>query len=210
MFKIPNCDECNLTDKCSGKSKGHYIFENDVSLSDIAEKETKNLIEKHTKFRCDKVKGEEDANKYPDLRVVDNSGSVVAYVEVKFQQRTFMKIKQKLPFSDLSPAETVALNKSDLVRYFEIYDLIKPMPIYITWKLLRPCFGELRLYNHIREFKKIYDKYGVKRTFTRRSGYGDVDAHGRHLGVVVNYHFSINELEMIDHLFDELNIIKRA
>ncbi len=208
MFKIPNCDECKLSDKCSGKSKGHYIFENDVSLSDIAEKETKNLIEKHTKFRCDKVKGEEEANKYPDLRVADNSGNVVAYVEVKFQQRTFMKIKQKLPFSDLSPAESVALNKSDLVRYFKIYELIKSTPIYITWKLLRPCFGELRLYNHIQEFKKIYEQYNDKRTFIRESGHGDVDAQGRHLGVKVNYHFSINELKPINYLFDELNTIK--
>jgi len=209
MF-IPNCDECNLSNKCSGKSKGQYIFEDDTALSDKVEEETKMLIVKHTKFLCDKVIDKELADGYPDLKVLlESPDNVVARVEVKFQQRTFMKIKQKLPLANLLPAETVALNKSDLVRYFEIYTLIKPTPIYIVWKLLRPCFGELWLYNHISEFKKIYEQYGDKRTFRRQSGYGDIDEEGRHLGVVVNYHFSINELKTIEYLFEELNALRK-
>ena len=48
-------------------------------------------------------------------------------------------------------------------------------------------------YNNISELKKIYTYYGEKRRFRRKSGEGDV-VNGIHKGVVVNYHFSINEL----------------
>jgi len=41
--------------------------------------------------------------------------------------------------------------------------------------------------------KDIYARYETKRRFRRKSGTGDV-IDDVHKGVVVNYHFSLNEL----------------
>lgn len=51
-----------------------------------------------------------------------------------------MKIRGMLPQSDLIPSDTVALNLSDLVRYFKIAGDEAGVPIYVLWVLLeRPC-----------------------------------------------------------------------
>ena len=109
-----------------------------------------------------------------------------------------MSVKRLLPEADLTPSETVALNLSDLLRYFGLY-FEKRIPISIIWVLQnRPCIapdGEsLYFYQTIPELHKIHEKYGNKRTFRRRSGRGDV-VDGVHKGVVVNYHFSLKELK---------------
>ena len=47
----------------------------------------------------------------------------------------------------------------------------------------------------------------MNRRFKRRSGYGDV-VNGKHKGVVVNYHFSLNELDdNIKNLSTEINMM---
>lgn len=65
----------------------------------------------------------------------------------------------------------------------------------------RPCIvkegEELIFYNALSELERIYNYYGDKRRFKRKSGKGDV-VNGQHKGVVVNYHFSLNELKPFD------------
>ena len=109
-----------------------------------------------------------------------------------------MSVEKILPESNLKPSETLALNLSDLLRYFEISKETQ-YPIFILWALMnRPCIvpdGKIKLYyQNIDRFKEIYNLYGDKRRFRRKSGNGDV-VNGVHKGVVVNYHFSLSELK---------------
>ncbi|MBO4653251.1 MAG: hypothetical protein J5649_08060 [Lachnospiraceae bacterium] len=108
-----------------------------------------------------------------------------------------MMVSKLLPNSDLRPSETMVLNLSDLTRYFEIA-ANETVPVYILWVLSeRPCIvpnGEIRcFYQNTTVLQGIYHRYGDYRRFRRRSGQGDV-VDGQHLGVVVNYHFSLQEL----------------
>lgn len=187
-----DCSTC--PSPCDSKSKGKYIFEDDLSLSEYYEERIAQYVNS---------KGVYVANKsqkagFPDVEVREKSGEVKAYIEVKAQQRTFMQVEKRLPYSRLLPSETLALNLSDLKRYFEQYDLHQK-PIYIVWVLLqRPCIlgaNQYKLYTQkIEVLREIYEKQLNNRIFRRKSGIGDV-VGGEHLGVVVNYHFSINELE---------------
>ncbi len=48
-------------------------------------------------------------------------------------------------------------------------------------------------YRQACDLKNIFKQEGVKRRFRRKSGEGD-EVDGKHLGVTVNYHFSLSEL----------------
>ena len=137
---------------------------------------------------------------YPDIRVEADSGRVF-FFEVKVQRRSFMSVKNALPDADLVPSETIALNLSDLQRYFKLQKK-EDKPFFIIWGLLeRPCIvpeGKTQFYiQSLPELERIYRQYGDTRRFRRESGKGDV-VNGQHKGVVVNYHFSLNELEPLD------------
>jgi len=174
-----------------------YNFKNDVAFSEHYEQLLiERVIEKGyfaTKTRKDK---------YPDVEIYDRkNGKLLCYIEVKVQRRSFMSVKKILPYADLEPSETLALNLSDLEHYIEQSKIVD-VPIYIMWVLAeRPCvLGNKRVlcfYNHIHEFERILLYYGDKRRFRRASGKGDV-VNGQHKGVVVNYHFSISELKPFD------------
>ena len=116
-----------------------------------------------------------------------------------------MSVKRILPNGGLEPSETLALNLSDLLRYFEIRRSINK-PIFIIWCLEnRPCIvpeGKTYYYQDTRKLEEIYNKIGDKRRFRRKSGRGDV-VNGQHKGVVVNYHFSLNELKEL-HILELL------
>ena len=56
---------------------------------------------------------------------------------------------------------------------------------------------DLLFFNRIEHLERIFRQYGDRRRFRRRSGQGDV-VNGEHKGVVVNYHFSLNELVPFD------------
>ncbi|MCX7610225.1 MAG: hypothetical protein N2043_01385, partial [Ignavibacterium sp.] len=112
---------------------------------------------------------------------------------------TFMSIRKLLPNANLFPSETLACNLSDLERYFTIKDRVG-LPIYVTWCLIRrPCitghnFDNKKFYTQeidVLRNIRLQDKFNNRR-FRRSSGKGDV-INGEHRGVVVNYHFSINE-----------------
>lgn len=172
--------DCNNCRYCDSSSKNNYQFKDDASFSEHFEQE---IIAKIPDSKKSTGPG------YPDI----DCGQF--FIEVKVQRRTFMSIKKFLPDADLGPYETVALNLSDLKRYFEIYEQNK-VPIYILWVLLdRPCITiePKYFYQDIIVLRNIYNIYQDKRKFTRKSGKGDV-VDGIHKGVVVNYHFSINEL----------------
>lgn len=192
---IFNCNDCNT--RCDGVSHKKYIFKDDLKYSEEKENNLINEINKVNGFHADKC----ELDGYPDVEIKYLPTGEVFYIEVKAQRRTFMSVKESLPDADLTPSETVALNLSDLKRYFKIYDEIKK-PIYIMWSLEnRPCIVKEQetnfYYQDINELKKIYSKYYNKRRFKRKTGKGDY-VNGQHKGVIVNYHFSLNELEEFD------------
>ena len=187
-----DCYKCQT--KCSGVSKGVYIFENDTAYSEKFENKIVELINEKTS----KIAKRTNKPGYLDIEINNKSSGVICYIEIKAQQRTFMSVERLLPNADLKPSETIALNLSDLKRYFDIYERIK-IPIYLVWVVSnRPCILKNKKYEFffqdLNELQKIFRKYEMARRFRRKSGYGDV-VNGQHKGVVVNYHFSLNELE---------------
>ena len=186
------CDVCHT--RCDGVSKGVYIFENDTSFSEQYEQEIISIINASGTLFAKKS----DEMGYPDITVYDKEGGIRTYVEVKVQQRTFMSVRKYLPESKLFPSETVALNLSDLLRYFGIQAQTK-ISTSIVWVLLnRPCVTKeakhLYFFQSIDKLKQVYDATGKRRRFRRKSGEGDM-VEGQHKGVTVNYHFSLKELK---------------
>ena len=188
-----DCDKCPT--RCDGKSKGTYNFENDVKFSEKYENLIIREINNNPEYSASKClkKG------YPDIVIKEkNTNKLSSYIEIKVQRRTFMPVKKILPDASLAPSETLALNLSDLLRYFKIQHETN-VPILILWVLMnRPCIvnsDEIAFfYQSVGKLEEIYLKHGDKRRFRRKSGTGDV-VEGVHKGVVVNYHFSLNELK---------------
>lgn len=188
---IFDCNTCPA--RCDGKSKMSYIFNYDAAFSEGYEQRIIDKINSTKTFTAAKC----DESGYPDV-VMKQDGNIYAYLEVKVQQRTFMSVSKALPDSKLLPSETIALNLSDLLRYFTIKDTM-PTPIYIVWVLLnRACIvplGKTQFYfQDVELLRKIYEQQKDNRRFRRKSGDGDV-VNGVHKGVTVNYHFSLNELK---------------
>jgi hypothetical protein len=192
-----NCDTC-LT-RCDGKTVPQFDFEKDVLFSEAIENE---IIEKINKEYPNLYAIKTKKDGYPDIEVRDQNDKTICllYIEIKGQARTFMSVQRILPNSKLFPSETIACNLSDLERYFTIKDHEK-VPIYLTWCLMnRPCItgsnkNEKKFYTQeidvLRKIR-ISDTFNNRR-FRRASGKGDF-INGVHKGVVVNYHFSLNEL----------------
>lgn len=192
---LHDCESCAT--RCDGHSKFVYNFKSDVDYSEEKENEIIGLINNKSGYSASKC----DLSGYPDIEVRNLTNGNVFYIEIKAQRRTFMSVKRLLPEAGLEPSETLALNLSDLQRYFEIRRETGKN-IFILWFLEnRPCIVEAGkskcFYQHIDELEKIYLHYGDRRRFRRKSGAGDV-VDGQHKGVVVNYHFSLNEFEELD------------
>ncbi len=189
---VHNCKNC--TDRCDGRSLKKYNFNNDVEFSEKYENSIIDKINEIPKYRAVKT----DTNGYPDIEIFhDENGFLKSYLEIKVQGRTFMKIRNRVPKSNLSPSECVALNLSDLLRYFKISQNTNT-PTSIMWVLLnRPCINkdskESYFYQKTEVLRSIYEKERDSRRFKRESGAGDV-VNGVHKGVLVNYHFSLSEL----------------
>lgn len=188
-----NCNTCPT--RCDGKSKMNYQFRDDVAFSERYENR---IIRWYNDYHEALIAQKTTQAGYPDIEILDEYQQLIGLVEVKVQARTFMSIQRKLPTSKLFPSETLALNLSDLKRYFEIVEA-ENVPTYIVWGLLnRPCvvpFGKLHYYHqNILGLKKIYEQQHRKRRFRRKTGKGDI-VNGEHKGVVVNYHFSLKELK---------------
>ncbi len=186
-----DCAVCHT--RCDGVSKGVYLFNNDSAFSEHYENIIINRINTSSTYKA--AKSIVHTNPDIEIRSVDNN--VYRFLEVKVQQRTFMGIEKYLQKSRLLPSETVALNLSDLIRYFEI-EQRTGIPVSIVWVLLnRPCIvqqnGEKFYYQQVQKLKKIYEAELLTRKFTRKSGEGDI-VEGKHKGVTVNYHFSLKEL----------------
>ena len=104
-----DCNTCST--RCDGKSKGVYIFQNDVEYSENRENkmiEQINSVDGYFAQKCE-LEG------YPDIEVLHKPSRKVFYVEIKAQRRTFMSVKRILPNGGLEPSETLALNLSDLL-----------------------------------------------------------------------------------------------
>ncbi len=188
---VYDCSKCHT--RCDGISKGVYLFKNDASFSEEYEQL---LIQKiNSTGKLVAVKSEIAG--YPDVEVRDLTGKIYCYIEVKVQQRAFMEVEKYLPHSNLKPSETVALNLSDLLRYFDLQKSSK-IKIVVVWFLLkRLCIvreGFKVYFQTAGDLETIYNAERSKRTFRRKSGEGDV-VNGVHKGVTVNYHFSLKELE---------------
>ena len=193
---IYDCKTCRT--RCDGVTVPKFDFKHDVDFSEAVENEVTAIINKKYPGLF-AVKTRQDG--FPDIEVSRiNSSSVCLYIEIKVQSRMFMSVQKYLPDSGLHPSETLALNLSDLERYFRVKER-EGVPVFITWCLLnRPCMvgtepGSKRFFSqNLDELKKIRlkDKNDTRR-FRRASGEGDV-VDGVHKGVVINYHFSILEL----------------
>lgn len=186
-----DCNTCQTP--CNGVSKMSYLFENDASFSESYEQKLISFINTNTSYTAKKT--EEPG--YPDIEVKHKSGSVF-YIELKVQRRTFMGVEKIIPNSGLKPSETIALNLSDLLRYFKL-EKTENLTIFIFWVVLnRPCITandkEKYYYRLVSELKPIYLAANDKRKFKRKSGEGDV-VNGLHKGVTLNYHFSLCELK---------------
>lgn len=193
---IFDCSTC--VSRCDGISKGVYDFEKDVNFSEKIENQVIRLInDNYPELFAFKSK----RNGYPDIEIISKKSitKAIAFIEIKVQSRTFMSVEKILPKSNLKPSETIALNLSDLERYFEIHNKEK-VPLFIVWCLKnRNCinrhnqdiffFQDVSILETIR--KKDVENY---RKFKRAAGIGDV-VNGIHKGVLVNYHFSLNELQ---------------
>ena len=193
--QVFDCVSCPT--RCDGKSKAVYDFEKDVAFSEAVENQVISLINKnYADLFAFKTKKEG----YPDIEIISKSSITkpIALIEIKVQSRTFMSVEKLLPNSNLKPSETIALNLSDLERYFKIFEN-EQIPTYIVWCLKnRPCINtnndDLYFYQKITELQKIrQNDTSNSRKFKRASATGDV-VDGIHKGVLVNYHFSINEL----------------
>ena len=194
-INIFDCLKCPI--RCDWVSKWIYNFENDVAFSEKYEQLIISTINKTWKYKAHKC----ELEWYPDIEITDLSGNVVSYLEVKAQQRTFMAVERILPYWNLTPSETVALNLSDLLRYFEIKDEVK-VPVFLIWVLKnRQCIvdnDEVKFYmQHAWFLQKVYEYYWDKRRFRRESWKWDI-VNWQHKWVVVNYHFSLNELIEVD------------
>lgn len=190
-------DCANCSNRCDGISKGVYNFVSDVVYSENKENQIIDLINSYEGFEAKKC----ELDGYPDIEVYHHASNHHFFVEIKAQRRTFMSVKRILPDGGLEPSETLALNLSDLLRYFDIQKEINE-PIFIMWCLEnRPCIvpdGETYFfYQDTRVLEQIYNVVLNKRRFRRESGRGDY-VNGQHKGVVVNYHFSLNELDELD------------
>jgi hypothetical protein len=185
--EVFDCKRCATP--CDGKSKKSFDFQADTAISEIAELELSSRLNQIDLIRAQKVP-DENAH-LPDIEIRKND-KVIARVEVKAQGRAFMAVNRLLPNGNLLPYETVALNRSDLVRYIKNFDL-EQIPTFIVWRIKRPCIPDA-WYGHNLEFlKQSFEKYGETRTFRRRSTNSDY-VGGTHKGVTVNYHFSLKEL----------------
>jgi hypothetical protein len=192
---IYDCSSCQT--RCDGKSIGVYDFEKDVNFSEAIEEQ---IIRQINKSNPNLFAFKTKKNGYPDIEIISKTSidKPVCYIEIKVQSRTFMSIEKLLPNSYLKPSETIAVNLSDLERYFKVYETEKT-PLFIVWCLKnRKCINEkntdLYFYQNIKELEKIRlnDKNNTRK-FKRATGIGDV-VNGQHKGVLVNYHFSLNEL----------------
>ena len=190
---IYDCKNCPTP--CDGISKGIYNFKNDVEFSEYYENLIIDKINTYPNYQARKT----TKDGYPDIEIRNKkTGEITSYLEIKVQRRTFMSVEKILPQANLKPSETLALNLSDLLRYFDIQKETQ-VPTSIMWILInRPCIvaeNEIAFfYQSTNLLEKIYNKAKDKRRFRRKSGKGDI-VYGVHKGVVVNYHFSIKELK---------------
>jgi hypothetical protein len=194
-----NCSVCDT--RCDGKTVAQFDFEHDVEFSENIENEVIAFIN----YEYHHILAIKTTRKgYPDIELVQRSNPNIClgFIEIKGQARTFMSVERILPKSGLRPSETIALNLSDLERYFDI-DHQENLPLYIVWCLMgRPCVvgananQPLFFHQDIQKLKAIRQNDAQDtRRFRRASGRGDV-VDGIHKGVTVNYHFSLNELAL--------------
>lgn len=190
---IFDCRRC--PSPCDSRSKLHYLFEEDLGRSAVFERELIELINGREGFYAELS----SHTAWPDITVFQKQNKEVAlFIELKYQQRTFMKVEQRLPGSGLVPSETVALNTSDLLRYHQLTNELRA-PVFIFWAIEnRPCIiaaGEHRFfYASLKKLIRIYRAEKSTRSFNRRTGKGDIQ-QGEHKGVTHNFHFRLSELK---------------
>ncbi len=195
---IYDCTICPT--RCDGKTVAQFDFEKDVQFSENIENKIIDYInQKYPSLVASKTV----RTGYPDIEIAKKNDpeTSVAFVEIKGQARTFMSVAKILKDSNLQPSETIALNLSDLERYFEV-NKKENIPFFVLWCVMRrPCIVGSRdedrkyFYQEISILQKIREKDSKNtRRFRRESGKGDI-VNGVHKGVTINYHFSLNELE---------------
>jgi len=200
---IFDCKGCGTP--CDGTSKKSFNFQADTAISEIAEAEMIMRLNQFDSLQAQKVT-DENAH-LPDIEILKND-KVIARVEVKAQGRAFMAVSRLLPSGNLLPYETVALNRSDLLRYIKNFEL-ENIPTFIVWRIKRPCIPDAWYGHDLETLNKSFEEYGDKRTFKRRSTQSDY-VDGAHKGVTVNYHFSLKELLEITEIEKQILAISKT
>lgn len=187
-----DCIKCGI---CTGKSKGVYIFPEDLKESQNAVEEIKNDILIKTPL----TPLPPDDKKKCDI-LLENKGKRVARVEVKEIEPTFVYIQKYLPQAGLTPYETLVIDYPKLLSYFAAQDE-DGLPFYVVVNLIRKCRNGKKVYANLKDLRSIFDKAGSTRYFKRAAGVGDEGG-----GITEKYHFSIDREfnNNYDELFNEL------
>ena len=135
---------------------------------------------------------------YPDVEFLNEPTGTVFYIEIKAQRITFMSVKRILPEGGLELSETLALNLNDLLRCFEIRKATGKTVFTLQHLENRPCIvpeGKIYYYyQNVEKQKQFITLFKIKDVLKSESGRGDV-VNKQYKGVIVNYHFSLNELK---------------
>lgn len=208
--KVPNltkynldCGQCNT---CQPVSKLIYPFDRDLITSDDFVRELMKYIQDNTNCFCEKTK----IYKNPDIDVYSDKEktNLICRVEAKFLEgKAFVKSKT---YMGIAAREVLVVDKPKLLSYFQCKSNDKSngknIPIYVAWKFDRPCkdIGGITVYQEIDRLKEIYDEYGSKREFERKTTQSDIK-DGNKMGITAKYHFSVRECKPIEEIILEIS-----
>lgn len=194
--------QCGTCTTCSPTSALKYPFDRDLRTSEQLVDALSKLIESGTGLTC----REPERVKWPDMRVVDVSKRdyLVCRVEAKLLEgKAFVKASSIV---GLQPKETLVVDEPKRLSYFDCkkndsHSCGRSVPIYVVWKFDRPCsdIGGIAVFQEVDKLRSIYEGFGVRRRFERKTADGDV-VGGVKLGVTRKYHFSIRETLPIEEL----------
>ncbi len=192
----PNVFDCAVCHTpCNSESAKQNVFHINQTWGDKAEEILMFHINQKGKYRARRTTL---GHKFPDLTLYDQNRNKVSFVEVKMVSSTFMKIQDMLPEAKITPSELVVLNNSAINNYKNIANKYN-IPIYIVFFVAnRPCITQDKEYKlYYQNYEVIYNIYKEqkeKRSYTRKTVYGDLDKQGNIQNPLLKVHFSINEL----------------
>lgn len=204
---------CGICHTCNAKSKGAYSFNSDLSKSQELVEALMALVAETTSFHCIPPGHVKD----PDIQVLDSQERLVCRIEAKMlEDKPFMKVNSFLSGHDLQPKETIVVDYSKLMSYFERMQAdncgaSSYIPTFVVWHLGRPCaeLNGITVFQECQGLKTIFNQKGKSRVYDRKTGTGDFK-DGTQMGITKKYHFSVRECRPIEELVGELQTLERT